>query len=254
VIALAKGPRVLNVCSGLTTYSKENALEMLEGEEWSELYLRLPVDWEDAIRAIGDGFDFDSVVEEMTDLGQVRMPEDAQIVRSWKPFLEQMWGMIGERKVHCLMDPVSFGQQRQISLDLAAASVKARIGYLDLEEWRGLLEEDVLLLIREGEQEARLLSSNAKEDTACVDLSYESERRLEENGFLVRRMATGTVELPLSSLKGEMMNAKETGEEVSDERMEKGIRDHLWFLELLMASSSFEEACLTWYREVKTGS
>jgi hypothetical protein len=254
MIAIGNGPRMLSVCSGMTMYSKESALRILEGEEWSELYLRLPMDWEDAIKALGEGFEFDSVVEEMTELGQVRIPEDAQIVKSWRPFLESMWAMIDDREVHCLMDPVSFGQHRQISLDLASASIRAKIGFLDVEEWRELLEEDVELFIKEGEREASLLSRRAREDTACVDLSPESERRLEESGFHIRRVSTGTLELPLSALKGEIVEARKRGEAVSDERIEAGIRNHLWFLELLLVSGSFEEACLTWYREVTTGS
>ena len=78
---------------------------MLHGEKRGELYLRLPRDWDDAILAMKEGFDFKSVLEEMSELGQVRIPKDAQMVRSWKPFLEGVWSLAGNREIHCFMDP-----------------------------------------------------------------------------------------------------------------------------------------------------
>jgi hypothetical protein len=245
---------LLSVSTGMTTRSKEGALDLLQREKWSSLYLRLPKDWEDAITAIRDGFDFEEVVEGMTELGQVHIPEDAQMLRSWRPFLERMWEMVGERRVRCLMDPIDFDHHRQISLDLASASVKARIGFLDPEEWRQLLEEDMELSLREGEREANLLSDEARDEPACIDLSPESERRLEKVGFHIRRVLIGSVELPLTTLRGEMMAARARNGTVTDERIESGVREHLRFLELLLSSRSFEEACAAWNRRLSNGS
>lgn len=252
--AIKNKQHLLSVWSGMTPHSKESALELLEREEWSELYISLPRHWEDAIMAIGKGFDFDSVLDEMNELGQVQIPEDAQLVRSWRPFLEHMWDLLGERKVHCLMDPIAFDHHRQISLEMASESVRARLGIRDLERWRELINEEVDLLIKEAEREASFLSSEAEEEPACVDLSAESERRLRERGFRIRRFSTGTADLPLTVLKGEIIEARERGEEAPDKRIDHAIKDHLWFLELLLSSESFEEACLTWGRESRNGS
>jgi len=248
------GIRMLSVWSGMTSFSKENALELLHGEKWEELHLRLPKDWEGGILAMKEGFDFKSVLEEMSELGQVRIPEDAQMVRSWKPFLEGVWSLAGNREVHCFMDPLSFAQHRQISLDLASESIKARLGFLDIGSWRELLEEEAHLSMRDGKEEASRLTRSAGEGAACVDLPSESERRLVDEGFRITRISLGGAELPLSTLKGKMIRARVGGEEVPDESIEKGVREHLEFLELLLCSNSFDEACLAWSTERTNGS
>ena len=240
------GSRMLSVWSGLTAPSKERTLELLEHLEWEELHLRLPSDWNDGLEALKEGFDLDSVVEEMSDLGVIRLPEDAQVVRSWRPFLEGIWDLAGEREVHCFRDPFSFSHQRQIALDLASESIKARLGHLDIAAWKELLREDIHLSISDSALEAEVLARSAGDEVACVDLSAETEQILAREGFQVRRVMIDGDELPLSKLKREMLILESEGEEVPDSLLEQGIMEHLDFLKVLLSANTFDEACLIW--------
>lgn len=246
------GPIVVSVWSGTTTPSKQRALDLLGNLEWKELHLRLPKDWEDALLALREGFDIDSVLAEMSEMGQVKLPEDAQVVRSWRPFLERLWDLAGEREVHCFRDPIAFSHQRQIALDMAAESVKARLGFLDLSAWRELLQEDVQLYLSESLGEGKLIARRADEGTACVDLSPEAESLLADEGFRVHTVRLEGHELPLSRLKREIMILESRREEVPDSLIELGVRKHLEFLEILLSADSFDEACLAW-SEKETG-
>jgi hypothetical protein len=240
------GSRMLSVWSGMTAPSKERALELLEHLEWEELHLRLPSDWKDGLEALKEGFDLDSVVEEMHDLGVVRLPEDAQLVRSWKPFLEGIWDLAGEREVHCFRDPISFSHQRQIALDLATESIKARLGHLNITAWNELLREDAYLSITDSVSEAKIIAKSAGEEVACVDLSAETEEILTREGFQVHRVVIEGDQLPLSRLKREIILLESRGEDVPDSLVEQGIKEHLEFLEVLLSAKTFDEACLIW--------
>lgn len=240
------GSRMLSLWSGLTAPSKERTLGLLEHLEWEELQLRLPRDWNDALEALREGFDLDSVVEEMIDLGVVRLPEDAQVVRSWRPFLEGIWDVLGEREIHCFRDPLSFSHQRQIAMDLASESIKARLGHLNILVWKELLSEDIHLLISDSVQEARVIAKSKGDEVACVDISAETEQILEKEGFEVRRVIIDGDELPLSKLKREMLSLESRGEEVPDSLVEEGVREHLDFLNVLLSARTFDEACLIW--------
>lgn len=241
------GSRMLSVWSGMTAPSKERALELLEHLEWEVLHLRLPSDWNDALDALREGFDLDSVVEEMNDLGLVRLPEDAQLVRSWRPFLEGIWDLAGEREVRCFQDPISFSHQRQIALDLVSESIKARLGHLDLRAWKELLREDIHLLKSDSAKEARIIARSAGEEVACVDLSVETEEILAREGFQVHRVVIEGDQLPLSKLKREIILLESKGEEIPDSLVEGGVREQLEFLNVLLSAKTFDEACLVWF-------
>jgi hypothetical protein len=238
--------RMLSVWSGITAPSKERTLELLEHLEWEELHLRLPSDWKDALDALKEGFDLDSVVREMHDLGAVRLPEDAQLVRSWRPFLEGIWDLAGEREVHCFQNPISFSLQRDIALDLATESIKARLGHLNMAAWKELLREDAHLSMTDSTSEAEIIAKSAGEEVACIDLSAETEEILASEGFQVHRVIIEGNQLPLSKLKREIIFFESRGEEVPDSLMEQGIIEHLEFLDVLLSAKTFDEACLIW--------
>lgn len=237
---------VINISSVQTSWSKKKVLRLLERIDWESLHLRLPQDWEHALAALKSDFDFESVIDEMENLGQIRMPEDTHVLRSWRPFLEGLVDVGEGKQIQFLQDPLSFSQERQISMDLVALSLKARLGRIELDRWKELLMEEVYLTQRESIQESERLMELTDRPTVSVDLSEEGERHLREKGVVVKRMAVDVPRLPMDLLRKEIKDRVASGTEVPEDLMMKRIKEHLQFLDLILSGSSFDEAYSKW--------
>lgn len=232
--------------SARTLPSRMKVVNLLEEMEWDSLFLSLPSSWEDAIIALRQGFDFPSVLEEMESLDLIRLPEDQNILSSYRPLLEALIDADLERKVRCYRDPISFEREREISLDMMVLALRGRLGSLDLEEWKELLREDIHLSKEESRREVPKLSGELEDQNVCLDCSRDMERELKRTGTRLEKIVVDSKELPWNQLKQEMREYESRGEEIPDDLLEERIREHLDLLELIMNSASFEEALGRW--------
>jgi len=234
-----------NISSMQTTPSKKKVLEMLEEMEWDSLFLNLPSDWESALEALRRGFEFEEVVEEMRTLDQVRLPEDAHLLNTWRPLLEGLTEFT-DRRVRCIRDPILFMEERQIAMDLVLLSFRARLGRIDISEWKEVLEEEMWLARREAVIETERLVEDARGISVCVDLSHHAEERLEQMGYEIERIDLGTGSLPLEKLRNELIALQKHREKVPESLLIKRIREHLAFVDKLMSGKAFDEAFNSW--------
>lgn len=243
-----------NISSLQTTLSKRKVLEILEEMDWDSLFLNLPSDWESALEALRHGFDFDDVVEEMRTMDQVRLPEDAHLLNTWRPLLEGLTGFT-DRKVRCIRDPIIFMEERQIAIDLALLSFRARLGRIDLNKWKEVLEEEMWLARREAVIETERLVEDADGVSVCVDLSHHTEERLERMGYKIEKINLGTRSLPLEKLKSELLALQKQNEGVPESLLIKRIREHLAFVDKLISGKGFDEVLNSWvFSNGKNGS
>ncbi len=240
------GGELINISSVQTSWSKKKVLHVLENVDWGSLHLRLPRDWGHALEALRRGFDFNSVIDEMESLGQIRLPEDAHVLRSWRPFLEGVVD-IGEGKyIQLLREPLSFSQERQISMDFLSLSLRARLGKIDLGRWKELLVEEMRLLQRDSSEETERLLELADESMVCVDLSEETEMQLRQRGLKVKRMDVDVARLPMDVLRRELREWTMRGEELPDDLVLRRIKEHLQFLDLILSGTTFDDAYSRW--------
>jgi hypothetical protein len=245
---MEKKLRLINISSTQTPDSKRKALKVLEEMDWDSLFLRLPSDWEMGLEALRRGFDFGQVVEEMRSLDQLRLPEDSHLLTTWRPLLE---GLIEfeERPVRCIQDPLFFGQERSIALDLASLSLRARLGRIDVREWKELIEEEGWLIRRESALEEERLMEGARGESVCIDLGLDMEERLRLRGYEIEKVTVSAGWLPLELLRNEVAEYRRRGEKMPDSLIMRRIREHLEFLEKLISGETFDEAFASWNEE-----
>jgi len=245
---MEKKLRLINISSTQTSDSKRKALKALEEMDWDSLFLRLPSDWEMGLEALRMGFDFGQVVEEMRSLDQLRLPEDSHLLTTWRPLLEGLMEFEG-RPVRCIQDPLFFGQERSIALELASLSLRARLGRIDVREWKELIEEESWLIRRESALEEGILMGSARGESVCIDLDLDMEERLRLRGYEIEKVTVSAGWLPLELLRNEMAWYHRKGEEMPDSLIMGRIREHLKFLEKLISGETFDEAFTSWNKE-----
>ncbi len=243
--------QVTLIASVQTAWSKRRVLHMLRGVDWNCLFIPLPNDWEDGIRALRQGFGFGEVVREMRDSDIIRLPEDWQIIRSWEPLLKGISYAPQERKIRCYRDRVSFERERQIATDFAILALRAKRGRVKIEEWKELLQEEIHLAEKESKAESTRVIAELGDASACIDTPSELEDLLDARGLRVRKLVADESFLPLDMLRQEIRARKAAGWEIGDDAIAMRIRQHIEFVDMVIGSDTFDDACAKWSSSMK---
>jgi len=225
-------------------------LSVLDGLEWRSLHLRLPESWEDAVKALREGFDFDYVVEEMQSLGQIRLPEDLHLISSWRPLLEGVMNAEWGKNIRCFRDTIHFERERQIALDMATLLLRARLGRISSPEWREILDEELDLYERESREEYERLRERVNDESVAIEITDITEELLRKDNFQVQRLTVDSSGLPLDRLRKEMMQARRHHQDVLDSLIERRVGQQMEFLDLVLVKE-FDEAYEIWNRRLK---
>ncbi|MEM2943531.1 MAG: hypothetical protein QW087_02170 [Methanomassiliicoccales archaeon] len=234
------------ISSVQTSWSKRKVLEVLEKLKWNSIFLPLPKAWEDAIVALRQGFDFYEIVRDMEDSGVIRLPEDKRLITSWEPLIRGISLIAPSKKIRCYRDISSIDCERQIAIEYMLLALRSRAGRIDVNQWKELIYEEIDISRRESQTDARKLKSEITDSAVCVDSSGDLEASLRSEGIEVRKVIVDMPMLPLDILRNEMKYYITAGREIPDDLVERRIKEHLIFLDLVISSHSFDDAYSEW--------
>ncbi len=226
--------REVHVLSMLnTSRSASRAAAWLRENRPTELFLELPPACEDYLRVA----DYTEALNLMVEDGLLT-PEEAGMLRL-EPLLRAAEGC----RIHCYLDPLHQLAKREFLQDVLLLSLRARVsGRVDVERWRSAAGRLLKAEERAGEREAAYIASKCTRRGACINLSESACRVLERRGIPVRTHVLAEASKPVDILLG-LLRKERSGSSVPDEELERCIRAHLRFLELV-ETLGYEDAVL----------
>lgn len=229
-----------------TLDSKRKAAEWLKEKEYDTLFLDFPMEIEGFIKDIALGADSEHILKHLKDLELIKGPEDERIYRVSRPLLDLVSENGGSNvEVYCYLDPLSGSFDHEVASVIMALTARAKLGKVDLGEWRDLLRDQVQLEIKCADREGRYLDKRAKEVNMCLDASNEVKTYLRNLGYDVSEVSIDKSCKPLDILRGKVKEEFTKGVKVPDEEFSHFINDHLTFTELII-EKNYEEAYKIW--------
>jgi hypothetical protein len=225
-----------------TKSSKQKAMEWLKAKRKKVLFLNLPIDQEAYIKEIAEGIDWRKVLQSMKEDGLIKEPEDVQSYRALEPVFE---GLPLIDNVFCFRDPLYHDFCREVSREILILTFRARLGNINIEEWKKIIEEEVRFGVECSKREAEYICRRLQDDNICIDACKDVESFLRKKGHEIERIELDKPCKPLDILREKIRREIIFGEEISNEDIKRLIQDHLVFTDLII-KEGFEEACRSW--------
>jgi hypothetical protein len=246
--------RVMMLIAPYLRSAREKVGEVLVHHEYDTLFLDLPRDTQDYIRAIAEGADHGEVIQGLEEAELIRRPEDTYKYKALEPVLKDLWRIRVENptlEVFCYEEPTcsyTSLRSREIAGEIFAETGKAAIrGKVDVGRWRAMLKEELSLEIGAAREEASFIVEEAKEENACTaSVGEDIVVHLEERGLKVRSMELGSYRAPLAVLRCKLRDELMGRGEVSDEEVRRLILAHVQFVRMVVTEEDFEKAYERW--------
>jgi ferredoxin len=116
--------------------SIEKAIEWLNGKT---IFLDLPTNIEPYIEEIAEGADYQDFLQYMEDIGLIKV-EERRKYQAYEPIFEYIY--LNRPIVNCYEDPTHLRLSMDILNEIFILAAKGRLGWIDLERWRRVLEAD----------------------------------------------------------------------------------------------------------------
>ncbi|MFQ5711596.1 MAG: hypothetical protein ACE5GD_07430 [Candidatus Geothermarchaeales archaeon] len=226
--------------------SNKKAVAFLRREGCDNLFLDFPRDQEKHIRSLALGIPPQEVIQRLRDEGLIREPEDTQRYRAAEPLFDYLPHMSPETGIYCFGDPVYHRASGRMMGEILVLTWRSKLMGIKIDEWVRALGEELRLRVGCAEREAEAIAARARGASVCVGASEDIGSHLEERGFRVEFVELDRSYSPLDVLRGKMWEAMLSGDEVPDETVEKLVRYHIKFTDLIMSSHTFEEAYRRW--------
>ncbi len=229
-----------------TMESKRKAAEWLKGKEYDTLFLDFSMEIEGFIKDIALGADSEHIVRQLKELELINGQDDEHTYLVSKPLLDLVSELGGSGvEIFCYIDPLARSFTHEAASMIMALTARAKLGKVDLSEWKDLFKDHVQLEIKSAEHEGKYLDKRAKEVNMCLDASSEVKTYLRNLGYDVSEVSIDESCKPLDVLRERIKDEFTKGIKVSDEEMMHFINDHLTFSELIV-EKNYEEAYRIW--------
>jgi len=239
---------ITNLITINTGYSKEKATAILKRGGYDSLFMDFTRNQETFIKDIAKGVEPELAVEHMKDFGLVKEPEDTQDFRAAKPLFECLPFLdLKDTAIYCYKEEASLILSRDAAVRILILTAKARAGKIEVEEWKGVMKDDVYNEIESAEGEAEYMANRAEKKNICLDASEELLTSLSGLEFQVNEIVVDKPCKPLDILGEKIKREILEGEVVKEEEVENLVGDHVRFVEMIM-EKGYERAYRMWSR------
>ncbi len=195
------------------------------------------------IRGIARGADPELMSMRYTYPDPLKELEDVQDYRALRPLFEFL--PYSDVEVYCYKEDASVVLSRDAAVRMLILTMKAKIGKIEIKEWRKIIEDEIYNEIGSAESEASYIAERAGGRSICIDGSEELMNSLSDLRFEVEEMILDRPCKPLDILGHKIKREILYGEVVSDEEIKSFIESHLRFVDMII-EMGYEEAYKTW--------
>ena len=189
--------------------------------------------------------DFESFFRKKSRLEALKEKLDAkfsQHLNSLTPLID--FAMDKGVEIYCYKDSLHSISENSTSFEILTLVLKARLGKIDLDEWRKTILTDIEDSFEYAEYEANYIVERAGRGNVCINLNEEIEKALRDFNFNVRRFQLYSFNRPIDriySLIREELNANV----IRDAELIDLIKKHVRFIDDVI-EKGYEEACRIW--------
>jgi hypothetical protein len=239
---------ITNLITINTSYSKEKATEILKRGGYDALFMDFTRNQESFTRDIAKGVEPELAVEHMKDLGLMQEPEDTQGFRAAKPLFECLpFLVLEDTDIYCYKEEASRILSRDTAVRVLILTAKAKLGKIEVEEWKEVMKDDIYNEVESAEGEAKYITDRAEKKNICLDASEELLTSLSGLDFRVKEIVVDKPCKPLDILAEKIKREILVGEVVKEEEVVGLVRDHVRFVEMIM-EKGYEGAYRMWSR------
>lgn len=219
------------------------AVDHLKVNRFDCLFLDFPTATEASFRAISLGSPWKYEIGGLKERGLLREPEETRLIRASEPLYTYLQG--SSKDVLCYREPFHYDLLRKMSGDIFALTGTSKLFGIKANRWLTLIEDLVLIEQDIAERDGNYLIQKAEEENVVFGGAGLAEY-LHHKGYEVNTLIFDWTAKPLDLLKIVVAKSIKEGKEVSTRTVEDLIRDHLDFVDLIIKSTSYDEACKLW--------
>lgn len=204
-------------------------------------------DWADTINAIFLDLprDFESFFKKRSRLEALKEKLDAKLsqqLNSLSPLVN--FAMDEEVEIYCYKDSLHSISENSTSFEILTLVLKARLGKIDLDEWRKAILTDIEDSFEFAEYEANYIMERAGRKNVCINLNDEIEKALTDFNFNVKRVQLYSFNRPIDKIYS--LIREELNENIrKDPELMDLIKKHVRFIDDVI-EKGYEEACRIW--------
>ena len=237
---------ITNLITINTSYSKKKATEILKRGGYDALFMDFTRNQETFIRGIAKGVEPELAVEHMKDFGLVQEPEDTQTFRAAGPLFECLPSLELEA-IYCYKEEASLILSRDVAVRVLVLTAKAKLGKIEVEEWKEVMKDDIYNELESAEGEAKYIADRAEKKNVCLDASPELLTSLSGLDFQIKEIVVDKPCKPLDILGEKIKREILEGEIVKEEEVVRLVHAHVRFVEMIM-EKGYEGAYRKWSR------
>ncbi len=148
-------------------------------------------------------------------------------------------------KIYCYKDNDHSNRERKTSTSLLNLVLKAKLGKINVEEWKEAIMDDLKSNVEFAEYEAIRIVEKARNKNACINLNDKIEDFLRKEGFKVEKVWLYDFKRPIDKLYN-LVRREMEGEVIDDKEFEELIQKHIKFIDTVI-EIGYDEACkLVW--------
>ncbi|RLI74848.1 hypothetical protein DRO97_04810 [Archaeoglobales archaeon] len=207
----------------------EKLVEILRKEEFDTVFINLPIEFEPYFRS-----------KSFTELQRI-----ATFYIHDLNALEPLVNANLNIKIYCYKDNDHSNKERNTSIDLLNLVLRAKLGRINVEEWKEVIMDDLKSNTEFAEYEAIRIVERVGNKNACLNLNEEVESFLRKEGFEVEKVWLYDFSRPIDKLYN-LVKKEMNGEIIDDKEFEELIHKHIKFIDTVI-EIGYDEACkLIW--------
>lgn len=213
-----------------TAWCVEKLVEILRKEEFDTVFIDLPVEFESYLsKHFGD-------LQRMATF-------HTQDLNALEPLIKSNLNI----KIYCYKDNDHSSKERNTSVNLLNLVLKAKLGKINVEDWKEAIMDDLKSNAEFAEYEAIRIVEKAGKKNACLNLNEDAESFLRNQGFEVKKVWLYDFSRPIDKLYN-LVKKEMEGEIIDDKEFEELIHEHVKFIDTVI-EIGYDEACkLVWGR------
>jgi len=200
-------------------------------------------------RVVRGEWDYERFVSEMAtrsmELGGVGVGE-AHTYEVSRYLFEGLRGL--DCEVYCYEHPRHHDLRLKLVEDVLLETFRSKIRGIDVEEWRRILTDYILLDVEFSKKEGKYIAQMAEDGDVCLNLSEDIIEYLKSEGFEVSVISIESSRKPLDVLAARLRREILYGERVPDDVVRRLVGEHIRFIDLVL-KEDFERAYERWKNE-----
>ncbi|MDF2957159.1 MAG: hypothetical protein OD814_000781 [Candidatus Alkanophagales archaeon MCA70_species_1] len=243
-------PRLVTINTVKTSSALMRAAQQLrELRGFKNIFLDLPAGHEEFVRRMVRGeWDYEQVLSEMATRG-IMKPGETRTYEASKYLFEGLRNL--DCEVYCYEHPRHHDLKLKLMDDILLETFRSKIRGIDVEEWRRILADYILLGAEFSKKEGKYIAWMAEDGDVCLNLSEDIIEYLKSEGFEISVISIENSRKPLDILAARLRREILYGEKVSDDVVRRLVSEHIKFIDLVLKENGFESAYEKWKNEVE---